>query len=108
MSPTPAPSAGDPQYNTTNDPGLRDVGILTGAGFYDITFNAARNWETVLAAENIPYLSHYSMSGAHQWSTWQEIIYIYLRKALWQPVPYGRNTDFNQVDPLSGGFPYRR
>ncbi|KAJ5645286.1 hypothetical protein N7507_011297 [Penicillium longicatenatum] len=107
MSPTPAPSAGDPQYNATNDPGLRDVGILTGTGFYDTTFNAVRNWETALAAENITYLSHYSMSSAHQWSTWQEMIYICLKKALWIPVPYGRNTDFNQVDPLSGGFPYR-
>ncbi|KAJ5263158.1 hypothetical protein N7478_010763 [Penicillium angulare] len=95
MSPTPAPSAGDSQYNSSINPGLRDVGILTGAGFYDTTFNAARDWETALAAENVTYLSHYSMTGAHQWSTWQEIIYIYLRDALWKPVPYGRRTSLD-------------
>ncbi|KAJ6010776.1 hypothetical protein N7451_002188 [Penicillium sp. IBT 35674x] len=108
MSPTPAPSAGDQQYNATINPALRDVGILTGAGFYDTTFSAARDWETALAAENVTYLSHYSMSGAHQWSTWQEIVYIYLREAIWKPVPYGRKTSYNQINPLSGGVPYRR
>ena len=96
MSPTPAPATGNSQYNVTHNPDLRNVGILTGAGFYDTTFNAARDWETTLAAENITYLSHYSMNGAHEWSTWQEIAYVYLKKALWKPVPYSRKTSLGQ------------
>ncbi|KAJ5101219.1 hypothetical protein N7456_007271 [Penicillium angulare] len=108
MSPTPAPFAEDPQYNSSIRPGLRDVGILTGAGFYDTTFNAARDWEATLAAENVTYLSHYSMSGAHQWSTWQEIIYIYLRDALWKTVPYGRKTSLDGINPPRDSFPYSR
>ncbi|OJJ46520.1 hypothetical protein ASPZODRAFT_142334 [Penicilliopsis zonata CBS 506.65] len=88
MSPTPAPAAGDSQYNATTNPALRQVGILTGAGFYDTTFPAARDWEVALAVENVTYASHYSMTGAHEWSTWQEIVYVYLRDVLWRPVPY--------------------
>lgn len=99
MSPTPAPSAGDPQYNATQNPDLRKVGIFTGAGFYDTTFSAARDWETALAAENVSYLSHYAMNGAHQWSTWQEIAYYYLKDALWKPVPYTARASFGSFAP---------
>ncbi|KAJ6016083.1 hypothetical protein N7540_010674 [Penicillium herquei] len=100
MSPTPGPDGGDGQYNASFNPDLRNVGILTGAGFYDTTFNAARDWETTLAEQNVTYLSHYAMNGAHQWSTWQEIAYIYLREALWKPVPYGRKTSLKQFNAL--------
>ncbi|KAJ5707694.1 hypothetical protein N7488_007495 [Penicillium malachiteum] len=100
MSPTPAPDGGDGQYSASFNPDLRNVGILTGAGFYDTTFDAARNWETTLAEQNVTYLSHYVMNGAHQWSTWQEIAYIYLREALWKPVPYGRKTSLKQFNTL--------
>lgn len=97
MSPTPGPAAGDPIYNTT---GLNDVGIFNGAGFYDNTFPAAREWEVALDKEEIGYLSHYPMNGAHQWSTWQQMLYVYLKDVLWEPTPYSSETNTRAIGTL--------
>ncbi|KAH8660073.1 Alpha/Beta hydrolase protein [Xylariales sp. PMI_506] len=99
MSPTPGPVAGDPIYAA--HPGVREVGIYTGAGFYDNTFSAAVAWQAALDQEDIGYLSHYPMNGAHQWSTWQQMLYVYLRDVLWRPTPYNAETSRDAIGTLS-------
>ncbi|KUJ11845.1 alpha/beta-hydrolase [Mollisia scopiformis] len=89
MSNTPSPEPDDPIWNQTS---LRSVGIFAGAGFYDAAFENSRNFQTRASAVDLAYLSHYPMYSAHQWATWQEILYVYLRRVIWRDVPYGVDT----------------
>lgn len=103
MSATPPPDAGSTQYD---NPDLRKVGIFTGAGFYDMTFTWNRDFQTALGQAGIDYLGHFPQNGAHQWSTWQEMLYMYLKTALWRPVPYTYQTSDRVPETFSGGVPY--
>jgi enterochelin esterase-like enzyme len=89
MSNTPSPELDDPVWNQTS---LRKVGIFAGAGIYDIAFNNSQNFEQRMSTNGLTYLSHIPMYSAHQWATWQEILYVYLKGGLWKSVPYGPNT----------------
>lgn len=104
MSATPPPDAGSSAYY--DNPDLHQVGIFTGAGFYDLTFTWNRNLEEALGEAGISYLAHFPQNGAHQWSTWQEMLYIYLKTALWRDVPYTLDTSARVPETLSGGVPY--
>jgi hypothetical protein len=103
--PDTSPEPGDPQYNNN---GLRDVGIFLGAGFYDLAVTNSQNMQARLSEVGINYLSHYSLNGAHQWSTWQDILYKYLRYGIWTKTPYDFGVGDKQMETFSGGVPYKR
>lgn len=104
MSNTPSPEPGDPQYNSS---ALRDIGIFLGAGFYDAAFENSMNMQDRLSDMRINYLSHYPLNGAHQWSTWQEILYMFLKFGIWRDVPYGYVVGDREAETFSGGVPYK-
>jgi hypothetical protein len=104
MSNIPPPPLGDPQYQTE---GLNETGIFIGAGFYDAAFQNARNTQDRLTAAGIStYLSHFPQNGAHQWSTWQDILWYYARYGLWHQTPYITEKASTTVYDMSGGVPY--
>jgi hypothetical protein len=97
MSPTPAPAAENIAYNST---ALLNVGIFTGAAFYDLTFDWIRDFQAAMDEVGITYLSHFPQNGAHQWST------TYFKTALWRDVPYTAQTSAQKPETFSRGVPY--
>ena len=103
MSNIPAPKAGSPEYN---NPRLKDVCIFTGAGFYDALLIPTQNLQIRLGTVGAFGLTHTPFNGAHQWSTWQEILYYYFQYGLWKSTPL-RIQPSSGPFGLSGGVPYK-
>ena len=82
MSNIPFPALGDPIYE---NPELRNVSIFLGAGFYDIAFQNSRNAGQRLDAAGLShYQNYYFPDGGHQWSSWQEILWVWGRTGIWK------------------------
>ncbi|OCL11749.1 carbohydrate esterase family 1 protein [Glonium stellatum] len=80
MSNTPSPLPNDPQWNNT---GINSVDIFLGAGFYDKAFDNSRSMQDRLSAAGVlNYRSRYFPGGGHDWHTWQDILYTWLRNEL--------------------------
>ncbi|KAF2093536.1 alpha/beta-hydrolase [Rhizodiscina lignyota] len=90
MSNVQGPAAGDPQYN---NPMLNQTDIWTGAGFYDFTFQYVRDFQEALTAAGVlGYQSEFYPYGDHDWHTWPDILWVWLKYGLWK----------DKVGPIKG------
>ena len=92
LGPFATPSAYINSNTTAANPGLIGKGLFTGAGLYDIAFGDVRSLQTALDTLKIPHVSRIAPYGFHYWNTWQDLLWHFGQKALWQSLPFNTST----------------